>query len=283
MFLFDCGEGTQMQLLRAGIRQSRISAILISHLHGDHLYGLPGLLSTMTLLQRTEPLTIVGPGGVAAYLDSMPGYAEGGTPAFPIDFVELQEGFGRKVVLDTPAYFVEARPLEHRIFTVGYRFQEKARPGNLNIERARELGVTEYVHYRMLKEGRPVVLSSDRVVQPNDVLGEEKRGRVFAYVTDTRPCDGGRLLARSADILQHEATFMHNLLDRAGETGHSTALEAAELARDAGVGRLLLSHFSARYHDTTPLLAEARSIFEPTDVAAELVRYSIEKTDGQPG
>lgn len=283
VLLFDCGEGTQLQLLKAGIRHSRISAILISHLHGDHLYGLPGLLSTMTLLHRVEPLTIIGPGGIAAYLDAMPGYAEDEPPEFPIEFVELQEGFGRRIVIDRPDYFVEARPLEHRIITVGYRFQEKDQPGNLDVERARELGVTDYVHYRILKEGKPVVLGNDRVIQPRDVLGEEKRGRVFAYITDTRPCEGGRLLARRADLLQHEATFLHDLLDRARETGHSTAYEAADLAAEAGVGRLLLSHFSARYQDAAPLLDEARAVFERTDAAEELVRYPVEKMDGFSG
>lgn len=274
--LFDCGEGTQMQLIHAGLRHSRISAIFITHLHGDHFFGLLGLLSTLSLLNRENTLILIGPEGLKPFVQSLPGLSETGTLTFPVEFVELPENLEYEIVLETKEYLVEARPVEHRIFTVGYRYQEKPKPGRLNVERANELGVTDFVHYRMLKEGQPVTLENGRTVFPEEVLGETRPGVSFAYVTDTRPCKGGRDLAEQVDLLHHEATFTQDLSERASETGHSTALEAAKIAREAGASKLLISHFSARYTDVTPLIEEARTVFEHTEAAVELSRYRLD-------
>lgn len=275
LLLFDCGEGTQYQLLRAGLSPSRLAAIFITHLHGDHFYGLPGLLSTMTLHDRTAPLHLVGPAGLKAFVTSLPGLGENDAPPFPQHFTELEKSFGHAVVFDRPDFFVEARPLEHRVFTAGYRFQEKPRPGRLDAERARALGVTDPRDFGRLKRGEAVTGANGHRIRPEEVVGPEQPGRAFAYVTDTAPCAGGIALARDADLLYHDATFDDAYVDRAEETGHATARQAAEVARRAGAGRLLLGHFSARYDDPAPLVAEARAVFKNTEAAEELKCYPL--------
>ena len=279
LLLFDCGEGTQMQLLRAGLKRSRIEGIFITHFHGDHFYGLMGVLSTLMLLERREPLTIVGPAGIEDIVSAMPGL-ETGRLSYPVEYVELGEALERKVVLETPEYTVQAQPLEHRCFTAGFRFQEKPRSGHLDVERANALGVTDYAHYRQLKAGQAVHLEDDTTVQPEEVVGPERPGSSFAYVMDTRPCEGGVDLARNADLLYHEATFTDDLHERAIQTGHSTTREAAEVAREAGAGRMLIGHFSARYTETETLVQEARRTFSNTEAAEELKRYVLDSDAG---
>lgn len=275
VLLFDCGEGTQYQFVEAGLKRSRIDAIFISHFHGDHLYGLMGLVSTMALLDRSEPLTLVAPQGLRQIMNVMPGIEPFELP-FPVEIIEVDEGFGRRVVLEDDEFTVTARPLAHRAFAMGFRFEERVRPGHLQPDTARTLGVTEYRHFRQLKAGQSVTLDDGTTVTPDEVLGPERPGISFAYVTDTRPCDGGRQLARDADLVYHEATFGHEMQARAIETGHSTAREAAEVARDAGAERLLIGHFSARYDDPAPLVDEACSVFPNTEAAEELNRYVLD-------
>lgn len=277
LLLFDCGEGTQFQVLHAGLNPARLDAIFISHFHGDHFYGLPGLLSTLGLLGRREPLTVVGPEGIEHILRSLPGLANHWLP-FDIDFVELHEGFDHAVVLENDAFTVEARPVEHRIFAIGFRFEEKPRAGRLNAERARALGVRVPRDFGALKRGEAVTLSDGRVVAPDAVVGPKRPGSSFAYLGDTRPCATGVALARGVDLLYHEATFGATLAQNARDTGHSTAREAAEVAREAGAQRLLLGHFSSRYDDVAPLVEEARAVFPNTEAAEELRRYALKST-----
>lgn len=275
VLLFDCGEGTQYQLLRAGLKRSRIDAIFISHFHGDHLYGLMGLVATMAMLQREDPIILVAPVGLRQIMNAMPGIQPDRLP-FPVEFVEVEEDFGRRVVLETDEFAVTARPLEHRDFSMGFCFAERPRPGHLQPEATRALGVTDYADFRRLKAGKTVTLGDGTTVRPEQVLGPERPGITFAYVPDTRPCEGGRLLARDTDLLYHEATFGEDLQERAVETGHSTAHEAATVAHDAASERLLIGHFSARYADPAPLVEEAREVFPNTDAAEELNRYALD-------
>ena len=274
MLLFDCGEGTQLRLLHAGVKRSRIAAVFITHLHGAHFYGLMGLLSTLALLKRREPITVVGPQSIRETVHHVPGLQKDWLP-FPITYVELAEDFEHQIVFETSDYYVEARPVEHRTFTAGFRFQEKPRSGRLHVDRARSLGIVDYEQFRLLKAGTPVAAPDGRTILPEEVVDPPVPGASFAYVTDTRPCPGGRLLAREADLLYHEATFGRDLAERAIETGHSTASEAAQIAKDAGAARLLLGHFSARYKDPAPLVEEARQIFKNTEAAEELKRYIL--------
>lgn len=275
VLLFDCGEGTQYRLMDAGLSRTRIDAIFITHLHGDHCYGLPGLLSTLALQQRTDPVTLVVPTGGRAMLAAMPGIALDDLP-FPLGITELGADLTAATVYETDELTVEARPLDHRDFAMGYRLQERTRPGRFHPERARELGVPEGPAFGRLKDGEPVATDDSTTVRPEQVLGPPRPGVSMAYVTDTRPCDGGRALADGADLLYHDATFADALHDRAVETGHSTAREAAEVAREAEVGRLLLGHVSARYDDPTPLAVEATAVFPDASVAEELRRYTLD-------
>ncbi|MDX1418536.1 MAG: ribonuclease Z [Rubricoccaceae bacterium] len=274
LFLFDCGEGTQFRLLDAGLNRSRLDAVFVTHFHGDHLYGLPGMITTLALLERTRPLTVVGPAGIEGIVRGVPGLSRDWLP-FDIRWVELEEGVEHAVVYEGDGLTVEARPLDHRVFAVGYRLEEAPRPGRLDAEAARAAGVTEGPHFAALKRGEPVTLAYGTVVQPEGLVGPERPGASFAYCLDTAPCDGARRLAEGATLLLHEATFAEALREQAAQTGHSTARDAATTARDAGAERLLLTHFSARYPDPSPLVEEARAVFPNTDAAEELRRYAV--------
>ena len=274
--LFDCGEGTQLQMVRAGLTRGRLAAICITHLHGDHLYGLPGLVTTLALLERTDPLTIAGPAGLEAVMRAMPGLKGDWLP-FDVRYVELEEGFTHAVVYEDEDVTVEARPLEHRVFCAGYRYQERTRPGSVDGDAARAAGVTEGWQFEALKRGEPVTLGDGTRLSPDGLVGPPRPGGAFAYVLDTVPCEGGRRLAHHADLVMHEATFGEGHAARAAEVAHSTARQAAEVARDAQAVRLLLTHFSARYADPAELVAEARGVFPATDAAEELARYEVRR------
>ncbi len=280
ILLFDCGEATQLRLMHGGLRHSRIAAIFITHLHGDHYFGLMGLLTTMALARRKAPLVVVGPEELMRVIHLLPGVRDHEL-TFPVDYIPLQESMSHALVYETRSYFVEARALDHRIFTVGYRVQEKVRPGRLDVDRARMLGVTNYADYQLLKQGREVRGEGGRTVPPDVVLESPQAPRAFAYVSDTRPCEGAVLLAKKATVLVHEATFAEALRQRAHETGHSTAAQAAAVAKRAGVIQLLLSHFSSRYKDVAPLVEEARAVFPATMAAEELRRYPLAAGDGE--
>jgi ribonuclease Z len=275
--LFDCGEGAQVRLMESRVRFSRLRAIFITHLHGDHLFGLPGLLSTMSLLQRADPIRIVGPAGLRDVLEAMPGLGPGET-SYEIEYHELVEQDRRIPVFEAHAYRVLARSVDHGVPAYGYRYEEATTPGNLDVRRARALGVDHYEDFRRLKAGESVEVEGGHRVDPADVVGASTPGGVFAYAGDTRPCEGVVDLAKSADILYHEATFAAELAQRAGETGHSTTLEAAQVARKSGARRLLLSHFSARYNDVEALMKEARSVFPGSEMAIELEQYPLQQT-----
>ena len=282
ILLFDCGEGTQYRLLHADLNRARVDAIFITHLHGDHCYGLPGLLSTLALQQRSDPMTLVVPPGGRAMLEAIPGGGPDEVP-FPLRIREMGADLTHAVVYDTDEVAVEARPLDHRTFAMGFRLEERARPGRFDPEAARALGVPEGPAFGQLQDGEAVTAVDGTTVQPDQVLGPPRPGISFAYVTDTRPCDGGRALAADADLLYHDATFADAHEERAETTGHSTARQAATVAQDAGARRLLLGHLSARYPDPTPLGREAQEVFSGAEVAEELRRYALDPREKEPG
>ncbi len=263
--LFDCGEGTQYQIMKTALRPSRLSTVCITHLHGDHVFGLPGLLTSLSMGGRRETLRVVAPEGLFGALYAWPG-VDG--LAFEIDEVPLSEPLRVNLVCNTPTYRIAARPLDHRVFCAGYRWEEKPGPGNLDVQKARVLGVSEWPLFRKLKAGEAVEVGGRRV-EPAEVMIPPPAPRSMAYLTDTRPCEGGRLLARDADLVVHDSTFTDAHARRADETGHSTARQAATVARDAGAHRLLLTHFSARYETTDALVAEARAVFAASEAATE--------------
>ena len=268
--LFDCGEGTQQQVLRSSVRAGAIEAIFISHMHGDHLYGLPGLLATMSLHGRSEPLAVYGPPRVAQYLRGVyeASYAH---TSFDVTMHAVDDG----AAIARDGYDVHARLLDHTAPCLGFCVVEHDRPGAFDIDRARDFGVPPGPLFSKLQRGIDVTLADGRTVRSIDVVGPPRAGRRIAYCTDTRPCRAAAELARGAHVLVHEATYGDDMAGEAGERGHSTASEAARVAADAGVERLILTHISPRYGDVAPLLAEARSIFAKTDVAGDFVEIDV--------
>lgn len=277
-WLFDCGEGAQMQIARAGLSPQKLVGIFISHLHGDHFNGLPGLLSSMALDNREKPLTLVAPTGVGEYLE-LTARLKICFVNYPLNLIEFNEksfaGDVQALVYESEKFTVVARPLDHRIFALGYRLEEKTKPGRFNLERARELGIPAGPLYSQLQAGNSVTLNDGRVIHPSEVLGEPRPGKVVSYCLDTRPCINAVKLSEDADWLIHEATFTEEYIEESHHFGHSTAIQAAEIAAEALAKRLLITHFSSRYTDIRPLVEEARQVFPETYAAEDLMEFEV--------
>jgi ribonuclease Z len=270
IILFDCGEGTQKQMVAARIGFRRRMRIFITHLHGDHVLGLPGLLQTMTLLRRERPLNLYGPRGLRAFVEAFSSVL--GLPGFPLKIREHMEG---SVVFGGPGYRVEAVEADHDGDCWSYALVEAPRPGRFHPDKARALGVPEGVLWKKLQRGGDVILEDSTLVRSSEVVDPPRRGKKIVYSGDTRPSKALVKLAEGADILLHEATFDDSLAERAIDDGHSTASQAAEVAESANVGRLLLTHISSRYPDPGVLLEQARNIFKNTAVAEDLMKIDI--------
>lgn len=251
--LVDCGEGTQRQLMRsAGL--ARIETILLTHLHGDHYLGLPGLLKTYSLLGREEPLLLLGPSGLYEMLRDAERLI--GRPRFPFMAEEVGEG----VVLENEDYWVKTAATEHGLPGLAWCLHEKPRPGLFHPEKAVELGVAPGPDFGLLQRGSTVMTAEGRKVHPAEVMDSSREGRKVVLTGDTRPCAAVIELANGASVLVHDCTFGSSEMERALETGHSTAREAAEVAKAAGVGTLVLTHVSSR-HSWRELRDEAREVF----------------------
>jgi ribonuclease Z len=301
--LFDCGEGTQTQILRAGLKTSKLSAIFITHLHGDHFNGLPGLLSSMGLDGRERELALIGPPGMKDYLNLLTRLKILGV-SYPLEVAEFaphsfkqrtaarrqtaekrgrdgaaqdQTGAlsGAAVVYETAKFEVRALPLNHRIFDLGYRIDERPRSGRFDLERAYALGIPEGPLFGQLQRGHSVRLDDGRLIEPGEVVGPERPGKSLAYCTDTRPCAEDVELAGGVDLLLHEATFAQDLVDEAREYGHSTSAQAGQVAAAAGAKRLAITHVSSRYGDATQLLDQARSVYSETTLADDLMEFEV--------
>jgi ribonuclease Z len=257
--LVDCGEGTQRQLLRSDVGLVDLEVVLLTHLHADHVLGLPGMAKTFGLRGRELPLTVYGPRGTRALLGSL-GVLVGAVP-YPLEIVEL--GPGESIAWDD--YRIETFAVAHGTSAVGYALREDERPGRFDVAAADARGVPSGPLRGALQRGEAVTLPDGRVVDPGDVLGPPRRGRAVVLTGDTAPAASVVAAATGADVLVHEATFLADERVRARETGHSTAGEAALVAREAGVGLLALTHLSARY-PPSDVAAEAAQLFEPTVV-----------------
>jgi ribonuclease Z len=262
--LFDCGEGTQRQMMRYGVGFS-FTEVFFSHFHADHMLGITGLLRTMGLQDRTAPVTLYGPRGAQRILGAAMSLGIERNK-FPVEVVEIKPGDR----LRRDDFDIVVFETDHRADTVGYALAEHTRLGRFHPDRARELGVPEGPLWGRLHKGETVALDDGRTVRPEDLVGAPRRGRTVVYSGDTRPHLALLEAARGADLLIHEATFGGDEAERAVETGHSTASEAARVALEAGVRRLVLTHISPRYaRDAPELLAEARAVFPETTIARD--------------
>ncbi|NBC64812.1 MAG: ribonuclease Z [Bacteroidetes bacterium] len=267
--LFDCGENAQMRMLQAGLKRSKIKNIFISHYDVDHYSGLLGLLATLQLQRRDKPITLIGPEGLQEFVEFNFKFANIDLN-YDIEYVEVSEDIESERVVDEDEYYVEARPLNHTSFCLGYRFQEKDRPGKVDAEKAERLGITKDEQYKALKAGEDVILEDGTEIKSYDIVGHPRPGDSFAYITDTKYCPNSVKLAMNTNILYHEATFSSSLADKAAETGHSTSEDAARVANESQTKLLVISHFSARYTNPFVLLREAREKFFPAWLATEL-------------
>jgi ribonuclease Z len=279
LFLLDCGEAAQIGVRRAGLGWGRLEAIFISHMHGDHVTGLPGVMMSLQMSGREAPLTVVGPPGVGGWIRCFRRSLQTG---FSYE-VRVVEADGPGVVWEAPEYQVVCGPLDHRLFCLGYALRERPRPGRFNVARAKELGVPAGPLFGRLQRGETVEVpdgkGGTRLVRPEEVMGPPRPGVSVAYCTDTRPCPGAVELARDADLLIHEGTFDATMPEEASAKGHSTVAEAARIARDARARELVVTHISPRYVDMEPLKAQARAIFPATRFARDGKIFTVERRE----
>lgn len=275
VWLFDCGEGTQHQFLRSELRVSQLNRIFITHMHGDHIFGLMGLLASCGLAGNATRIDIHGPADLERYIKSCIRYSHTHF-SYPVKIHPVQPG----VIYEDNEYIIRCGPLKHRVPAFGYRVEEKDRPGRFNVEKAKALGIPPGPVYAQLKRGEIVTLADGRIINGSALCGKPEIGRKFVYCTDTVFCEGAVELARDADVLVHEATFSHVDAEMAFQRLHSTSTMAAQVALAAGVKTLLMTHFSPRYapgNDVVleDLLKEARAIFPNTEMAHDFMTYEI--------
>ncbi|WGQ11249.1 ribonuclease Z [Pedobacter gandavensis] len=271
-YLIDCGEGTQQQLIRFGFKASKIDVVFISHLHGDHYFGLIGLLSTMHLNGRIKPIRIYGPPALMEILELQFKHSET-IIRYPIEFTPITADVP-KLIFENSDLLVSTIVLNHRIPCTGFTFTEKKRLRKVVLEKLEAENVPlEY--YPLLKRGVDLTLPDGRILLNQDYTVDSDKPRKYAYCSDTL-CDGSYFEEiKNCDTLYHEATFLHELLERANQTHHTTALQAAETAVKTGANKLLIGHFSSRYKTLMPLLEEALPVFENTQLATEGNTFSI--------
>lgn len=270
--LIDCGEGTQLQMRRFRVKFQRIQLILISHLHGDHVFGLPGLISTMQLLGRNQKLTVIGPKGIKSFLEnqfSQVGLYQG----FPIEYRELEKQEDGKVWEDK-CIEIKSFPLKHRISTHGYRIQEKEGKRRLNNDAFEKTGVS-VSYIQKLTSGEDIKDNEGRVVKSDDVTFPPLPTKSYAFCSDTAFHPQIIPAIRNVDLLYHEATFLEKEENRAAETYHSTAKQAATIALKSSAKRLVLGHFSARYKTIENHINEAKTIFDRVFIPEDGEQFNV--------
>jgi ribonuclease Z len=271
--VFDCGEGTQTQLLRAGISRAEIDHIFISHLHADHIIGLLGLLTTFAADKRKDPLAVYAPEGLQEYIVHSLRIMDV-TLGFPMEVVELSKGFAGELIRKKNCV-ISAQMLEHRIPSFGFRVNEIPHV-NIDIHKADALGLKEGNLLGAIKRTGSVFAPNGTRIFLEDIVLPAQPPLSFVYCGDTRKCGASIELSQNADVLIHEATFDNEFRDKARERFHSTAEHAAEVACAANVRRLFITHISTRYKSAAPLLRQARTIFPTTFLAKELRVESLE-------
>jgi ribonuclease Z len=272
IWLFDCGEATQHQILHTTIKPAKIEKIFITHLHGDHLYGLPGLLSSRSFQGGESKVTVYGPSGVKAFVETSL-KVSGTYLKYELEMIEITEG----IVFEDEQFTVEAKQLDHGILSYGYRIVEKDRPGTLLVDKLQSMGVKPGPLYKKVKAGESITLEDGTVLDACEFVGPQQKGRIITILGDTRMCENAQTLAKDADLLIHEATFANGEEALAHNYYHSTTSQAAEIAFRANVKRLCLTHISARYDRNTAceLVKEARTIFPQTEIAEDFKNILI--------
>lgn len=275
--MFDCGEGVQRQMMKAKTGFHKKMKVFISHMHGDHVLGLPGLLQTMALLDRERKLDVYGPSGIERFIEAIKETVQF-VLTFPVEIHEIEKA---DVVCEEEEYTVQAVWANHVIPSLAYALVEKPRLGKFYPERAKALGVPEGPLWSKLQQAHRVKLSDGQVIKPEQVVGPPRLGRRVVYTGDTRPFEGFVKFAAGADLVIHDATLDDELAERAEEDGHSTSSQAAKYAKKAKAKRLVLTHISARYDDANILLEQAQKIFKNTQVAEDFMRIEIPLLDRQ--
>lgn len=266
MILIDCGEGTQIQLRKLGVKFARIQHIFISHLHGDHFYGLIGLISTFRLLGRSADLHIYGPKGIKDIITLQLKLAKSWTD-YALYFHELDSAVS-ELILDHEKFTVETLPLDHRVYTNGYLFREKIGPRRINKE-ALAVHNVSIADMENLKQGKDVKDESGILIKNSQLTFDPSEPKSYAFCSDTVYKPELASLLKGVDVLYHEATFLDHHQDLAQKTKHSTAAEAAKIAASGGVGELILGHFSSRYPDLNEFIVQAQTQFENVHLAED--------------
>lgn len=274
VWLFDCGEATQHQLMRSPVSAHKIEAVFMTHLHGDHLWGLPGLLASRSISSNPQPLSVYGPVGLKEFIDTVLRLSSSFL-SYPLNVVELESQTG--IVFQDEQFTVYVQALEHRIPSLGYRIEQADQLGKLDVGKLEQNGILSGAHLQSIKRGETVQLADGRVIHGADYVSAVKLGRVVTILGDTVPTMNALSLAAHADILVHEATMEAALTQKANTLGHSSTIQAAQLALEAQVKRLIITHISARYQedDDERLLAECRAIFPQTEMAHDLQTFMI--------
>lgn len=272
LWLFDCGEGTQHQLLHTAFHPGKIERIFISHLHGDHLFGLPGLICSRSMSGSAQPLTLYGPKGLKEFVETTLRLS-GSWTDFPLEVVEISGG----EILDDGLRTVTAFPLNHPVECYGFRVEEHEKPGALDARRLIAAGVEPGPLFQQLKAGEQVTLADGRVINGADYLFPATPGKKVAIFGDTAPCDAALAMARDVDVMVHEATLEAAMAEKANSRGHSSTEQTAQLARDANAKRLIVTHVSSRYdaEGCRRLLAECQAYFPACELAEDFATFTL--------
>ncbi|MDA9183151.1 ribonuclease Z [Flavobacteriaceae bacterium] len=272
LFLIDCGEGTQIQLRKSKVKFSRIQHIFISHLHGDHFYGLIGLISTFRLLGRTAMLHIYGPKGIKEIITLQLKLAKSWTD-YPLHFHELEQD-SSQVVFEDETVRVETLPLDHRIYTNGFLFTTQASKRKMNVDAIKDFDLLPF-HFKQLQQGADVTLEDGRILENEVYTLPPSKSKKYAYCSDTAYFEPLVPGIKEVDLLYHEATFLEKNSDLAANTKHSTAKQAAQIAKMANVKQLMLGHFSNRYPNKEDFITEASDTFQNVILAEDLKTFNI--------
>jgi len=272
IWLFDCGEATQHQILQTSLKPRKITKIFITHMHGDHVFGLPGLLSSRSFLDGTSPLTIYGPTGIQNFVEASL-QASQTHLTYPLSFQEIHEG----EIYSNEFLSVHSEQLTHGVTSYGFKIVEKDRPGKLLVHKLQEKGIKPGPIFQQIKENEVTITEDGEKLYRSDFVGPNQKGRIICIMGDTKFPERATSFVQSADVLVHEATFSHKHKDLAEKYNHTTAKEAALLAKNAKVKQLILTHISSRYQqeELIDLKREAKEIFPQSFIAKDFYEYDV--------